>query len=142
MITRAIQAAYKAARERKWTKTYWAIDIHGTMIIPNFKKGDIPKEFYPHVVDTLRLLSQRRDVVLILFTCSHPHELVEYGEYFRSLNIHFNYVNTNPEVSTADYGCFDSKIYFNVLIEDKAGFDPEQDWVKIRQLMMEIPELE
>jgi len=27
--------------------------------------------------------------------------------------------------------------YFNVLFEDKAGFDPEEDWAKVKQVFLE-----
>ena len=84
------------------------------------------------------MLSEREDVKLILFTCSHPQELKQYVEFFRTHGIHFDYANENPEVETADYGCFDSKIYFNVLLEDKAGFDPETDWLRIKELLRKV----
>lgn len=138
MITKAITKAFENAKRKNWAKTYWAIDIHGTIIEPNFKINDIPKKFYPHVVETLQLLTKRTDVCLILYTCSHPHELVEYQKYFISHNIHFDFINENPEVATADYGCYDHKPYFNVLIEDKAGFDPETDWILIKELLMDL----
>lgn len=138
MITRAINNALAVAKRKGWNKTYWAIDIHGTMIVPNFKANDIPKEFYPHVIETLQLLTKREDVVLILYTCSHPHELDQYNKYFHSHGIHFDYINENPEVKSADYGCFDTKIYFNVLFEDKAGFDPETDWLRVKELLMKM----
>src|ERR1051326_6465738 len=121
MITRAIENAFALAKKKKWTKTYWAVDIHGTVLLPNLKTGILPDEFYPHAKETLQVLSEREDVKLILFTCSHPQELKQYVEFFRTHGIHFDYANENPEVETADYGCFDSKIYFNVLLEDKAG---------------------
>ena len=138
MIIKAIKNAMKVAERKKWTKTYWAVDIHGTMIVPNFETNNIPKEFYPHALEVLQELTKRKDVVLILYTCSHPHELEQYNKYFHSHSIHFDHVNENPEVETADYGCFDSKIYFNILFEDKAGFDPETDWLRVKEILKEI----
>lgn len=135
MITKAIQNAFRTAKERSWEKTYWAFDIHGTMIEPNYKPGEIPKVFYPHAKEALQRISKLDEVVLILFTCSHPHELVEYDAYFKEHDIHFDYLNCNPEVQTGVYGCYDAKFYFNVLFEDKAGFDPEEDWVKVHELL-------
>jgi len=137
MITRAIRNAFRFAQERQWEKTYWAVDIHGTMIEPNYKGGEIPRAFYPHAVEVLQLISRRTDVCLILYTCSHPHEVEEYLEYFHGLEIRFQFVNRNPEVCNGAYGCYDEKPYFNVLFEDKAGFDPEEDWWQVRQLLEE-----
>jgi hypothetical protein len=138
MITKAIRNALKTAGERSWEKTYWAFDIHGTLIEPNYMAGQIPKTFYPHAIKVLRRLSKREDIVLILFTCSHPHELEEYIEFFRGHEIHFHYMNHNPEVQNGAYGCYDQKFYFNVLFEDKAGFDPEEDWEKVNELLDEM----
>ena len=58
----------------------------------------------------------------------------KYLEYFKSCDIHFDYVNKNPEVTNAGYGFYDHKPYFNVLFEDKAGFDPFTDWKKVIEL--------
>jgi hypothetical protein len=137
MITKAIRNAFKFAKDRSWEKTYWAFDIHGTMIEPNYKPGEIPKLFYPHAKEALQRISRRDDIVLILFTCSHPDELIEYDMFFREHDIHFNYLNKNPEVQSGAYGCYDAKFYFNVLFEDKAGFDPLEDWEKVHELLNE-----
>jgi DNA modification methylase len=133
-IIKAIQKNhFDSMLKRGWDKTYWAIDIHGTIIKPNYEAGNIPKTFYPYSLECLRLLSDREDVCLILYTCSHPHEIEEYLELFRKEWINFKFVNENPEVKTEEngYGCYDRKFYFNVLFEDKAGFDPEVDWEEI-----------
>lgn len=135
MITKAIHNAFRHARERSWEKTYWAFDIHGTMIEPNYKPGEIPRTFYPHAREALQRISRREDVVLILYTCSHPHELDEYDAFFKEHGIHFNYLNCNPEVQSGAYGCFETKFYFNVLFEDKAGFDPAEDWEKVHEVL-------
>jgi hypothetical protein len=37
-------------------------------------------------------------------------------------------VNKNPEVKSTTYGYYEDKPYFNVLFEDKAGFDATEDW--------------
>lgn len=135
MITKAIRNAIKFKEERSWEKMYWAIDIHGTMIYPNFKGGEIPREFYPHAKETLQLISKRDDICLILYTCSHPYEIKQYLQYFKEHDIHFHFVNENPEVGNGAYGCYDDKPYFNVLFEDKCGFDPDEDWLLVHQLL-------
>lgn len=37
-------------------------------------------------------------------------------------------VNENLEVKNTTYGFYEHKPYFNLLFEDKAGFDAEIDW--------------
>src|ERR1041384_5800626 len=128
MITKAINNCMRHAQERGWEKTYWAFDIHGTMLRPTFKKGIVSTEFYPYAKEVMQLLSKRTDIVRVLFTCSFPHEIVEYVDFFKRHNIHFHYINENPDVANGAYGHYDKKFYFNVLFEDKAGFDPITDW--------------
>jgi len=133
MITKAIQRAYDYSVKKGWDRVYWAIDIHDTMIKANYKRGEIPTEFYPHAMDVLKFLSGRITDKLILYTCSHPHEIEEYLALFQSNNIIFDFVNENPEVKTdmEGYGNYDKKPYFNILLDDKAGFQPE-DWLAIK----------
>jgi hypothetical protein len=112
---------------RNWDKTYWAFDIHGTILKPNYTYGNIPDEFYPLALETLQMISKMSDVVIFLYTCSHPHEIEQYLKLFSDNNIHFKYVNENQKTTDLKgYGCYDKKPYMNVLFEDKAGFDPEK----------------
>jgi hypothetical protein len=128
MITKAIQSCFNNARIKGWDKTYWAFDIHGTILRPTHQAGVISTEFYPYAKEVMQMLSKREDIVKILYTCSYPQEVVEYLEYFKRHDIHFDYVNENPDVCAGAYGHYDRKFYFNVLMEDKAGFDPLTDW--------------
>lgn len=131
MIVKSIHNAFKIKESRNWEKIYFAIDIHGTILKSNYKSGDISKEFYPHAKAALQELTKRNDIVLILYTCSFPHEIDLYLKYFEENGIHFEYVNSNPEIESNDYGCFDSKFYFNVLFDDKASFDAEKEWHEV-----------
>lgn len=123
---------------RHWDKTFWMFDIHGTILKPNYQYGNTPKDFYPMALETLQLISKLPDICMILYTCSHPHEIDEYLELFKENDIHFQYVNENPEVptDTNGYGNYDKKPYMNVLFEDKAGFDPENDWAEVYALLL------
>jgi len=128
MILKAIDNAIKTASERGWVKTYWALDIHDTILKPNWKPDEIPTDFYPDAKEALQLLSRRENVVMFLYTCSHPKDTDQYMELFRENKIYFDYVNENPEVTNDELGFYDKKPYFNVLIDDKAGFDPLIEW--------------
>ena len=141
MISKAIQRAFDKAIEKQWDCLYWAFDIHETIIVPNWSTSKIPLEFYPHAKEVLQLVSQRKDIVRILFTCSHPEEIVVYQEHFASHDIYFDYVNENPDVLNLKYGHYDKKPYFNVLFEDKAGFDPLEDWIVVKELLNKYPSL-
>ena len=137
-IIRAIEInhfQYKV--QRNWAYTYWMFDIHGTILRPNYKFGNTPKDFYPYAKETLQYLSKLSDVEMIIYTCSHPHEIEEYVKLFAESGITFKFINENPEVVTQPngYGCYDKKPYMNILFEDKAGFDPETEWLEVLEFM-------
>lgn len=130
MIETAIKKSFELAKIRNWDKTFWAIDIHETLIKPNYIKEVIPTEWYPLALKALKLISDRADICTILFTCSHPSEIQKYLEFFKLSNINFDFVNKNPEVKTQEngYGYYEDKMYLNVLMDDKSGFDANIDW--------------
>ncbi len=136
MVTKAIIKAFQRKKDRNWDKTYWGFDIHETIILPNWSEVDIPITFYPHAKEVLQLISAKKDIICILFTCSHPNEIKVYEKLFKENDIHFDYVNENPEVHGVKYGYYEKKPYFNVLFEDKAGFDPLEDWQKVKEVFL------
>jgi len=136
MITRAIDNCFGHAKRRGWTKTYWAFDIHGTILRPNYKVDKISKEFYPFAQEVMQMISKRNDIVKILYTCSYPQEIEQYLDYFKDVDIHFDHVNANPDIVNGGYGYYKDKFYFNVLMDDKAGFDGDTDWEAMIPVLM------
>jgi hypothetical protein len=135
MIIDAINHCLAYAGMKGWRKTYWAIDIHGTILKPTYEKGVLSTEFYPIAKEVLQTLTKDPKVSLILYTCSYPEEISDYLRFFRSHGIRFNYVNENPEINEGAYGYYDRKFYYNVLLDDKAGFDPERDWAGVNRVV-------
>ena len=130
MIEKVVNKAFELAKKRNWDKVYFSVDIHDTMIVPNYQAGNIPTEWYPNAVECLQEFTKRNDIALILYTCSHPHEIEQYIEYFKKHDIKFDYVNSNPEVLTdkQGYGNYEQKFYVNAVLDDKGGFNPKTDW--------------
>lgn len=139
MIVEAIKKAITKAQEFNWEKTYWAFDIHDTILKPNWDSGQIPTEYYPYAKESLQLLNRRKDIVMFLYTCSHPKDTDQYVDFFKADNIHFDFVNENPEIPNSALGYYDKKPYFNVLMDDKAGFNPITEWPEILQWIKENP---
>lgn len=133
MIVPYIRKMFDHSFSKEWYETYWAIDLHGTIIKPNYKDVTYPAEYYPYAKKALQMLSKRPDIKLILFTSSFPREIEEYLKKFETDEIHFDAVNENPGISSqnGNFGYYEKKFYFNVMIEDKAGFDPETEWMQI-----------
>jgi len=136
-MKKLIFKTYNIANKRKWNKICWAVDIHDVILESNYKAGDIPKTFLGNAKTVLQRLSLRRDTTLVLYTCSYPNEIIEYQKFFKENDIIFKYVNENPDCPNTAFGNFDKKFYYNILLEDKAGFEPE-DWNEISNAMDEI----
>lgn len=139
MITRALENCFKKAEQKWWNKTFWGVDIHETIIFPTYEGGKIPKEWYPFAKEALQIMSNRKDITLFLFTCSWPKEIEKYFEFFKEEGIVFEYANENPEVSDNAYGYYRTKPYWNVLFEDKAGFDPVE-WPYVLDVLKRYPD--
>ena len=109
---------------------YFMIDVHNTIIKATHKK-DCNFVFFDYAKEVLQELSKRDDVKLIMWTSTYPQVTELYTEEFEKNGIHFDFVNFNNEVHNDDIRCFDSKFFYDVIIDDKAGFNPERDWEKI-----------
>lgn len=139
MITKAINNCFITAKLRNWKKVYFAFDIHGTILHPNYDKDNIANTFYPGSIEVLKSIN-RPDISTILYTCSHPIEIKKYEILFKNNGLEFNFINENKDVINGGYGCYDKKPYFSVLFEDKAGFDPLTDWILVKEEMKKFPE--
>lgn len=130
-IIRAIDKSIKSMDKRGWDRIYFYFDIHETILYPDYNNSDTLK-FYNHAKEVLQYLSKQKHIKISLYTCSYPKEIERYISFFRENQIEFEYANINPEVENTTYGFYEDKPYFNVLFEDKAGFDAETDWLLIK----------
>jgi len=129
-IAKMFDHAYK----KQWYETYWFFDLHGVISKPDYRKQIKEIIYYPYAKETLQFISKnRKDIIMILFTSSYPEEIKAYMEILENDDIYFKYVNENPEITDTkgSFGYYYTKPYYNVLFEDKAGFDPETDWKPI-----------
>ena len=122
MISKTISRAFDKARKKQWDKTYWLVDVHETIVAPNYNIDKIATDFYPEAKEVLQFLSNRPDITLILYTCSWPQEVAKYEVFFQNNGIHFDYKMKNPEVKTVpkQYGYYVDKPYADVVLDDKA----------------------
>lgn len=130
MIDTFIKKMFSNAFKKEYFETYWAIDLHGVVFKPNHRKEKLEAEFYPWAKKTLQLMTKRKDIVMIISSSSYPEEIEYYQKVFKENDIHFKYINENPDIDTAkgNFGYYKDKFYFNVMFEDKAGFDPYYYW--------------
>jgi hypothetical protein len=130
MIVTAIKRAYSTARARGWDRIYWAIDLHGVCFKSNYVVNDY-QFINDDVLPALQMLSLMEESVLILWSSAHPEEQKSIIKFFAEHGVQIDFFNENPLEANTATGCFDKKFYFSVLLDDKAGFDPDVDWDSI-----------
>lgn len=128
-ITNLFEKAFKVMKARNWEKIYVVVDIHETMVEPTWTI-DRSYDYYPFAQKALQLLSKRKDVYLIQWSSSNSENNQEYFKQFTKDGILFDSINCNKEVCSTDYADFDSKLYMNVGLDDKFGFEPK-DWKEL-----------
>jgi hypothetical protein len=109
---------------------YIAIDVHNTIFIPTFDKEE-KFEYFRWAKQCLQILSKIPNIKLIMWTGTYKDKLKMYLDHFKENNIHFDYINENPECTNSNYACFDNKFYFDIGFDDKFGFDGNIDWTEL-----------
>ena len=137
-IINVISRQHNKQMMQHWYETYWLIDMHGVIVRPNHK-NELPNrlDFYDFAQRSLQLLTARPDIRTILYTCSHDYQIRYYVNLLREYSIEFDYVNDNPEIGEGDFGDYTHKPYFDVYLDDKAGFNAEDEWYDIFRWLRE-----
>jgi hypothetical protein len=135
MIVKAVERAYRVMAERGYDTVYWAVDLHGVCLASNYASGgyqwlngDVPR--------VLKLLSDRPENKIILWSSVYPEEKSDIIGFFRHHGIEVWDFNGNDSEPNTKVSCFNEKFYFSVLLDDKAGFDPDTDWKAIEQFYL------
>jgi hypothetical protein len=132
-LTDVIQQAYRKAADRKWDRVYWAIDIHETVLVPSYD-SKVLGAHYPHAARALELILSYPESRIILWSSLSPADMqrhkdhIFWGDGFTAEQRDRVYLNCNPECGETEYASFNQKFYFNILLDDKAGFDAQTDW--------------
>lgn len=131
-----IENAYCEKIERGWDTIYWLIDAHN-VIFPGLY--DITQDYiiYPEAKPVLQFLSKCDDVYLILYTCSHQNEIERMLNTLGVNNIYIHDINQNIDVPNTELGDYTQKLYCNIILDDKAGFEVS-DWNEIQILLRKI----
>ena len=130
MIVNAIERAYRLKEERNWDTVYYAIDLHGVCLTSNYTSF-VHEFINQDVIDGLQTLSNRPEVVIIIWSGLYKDQQDSVRELFEKHGIRIDYFNENPIERSTSTGNFSNKFYFSVLLDDKAGFDPSIHWKEI-----------
>jgi len=119
---------------------YWLIDLHDVIIPGTYTRNNEGRQLYPMAKDVLAWLTRRNNMCIILWTSSHNDSISDICLWLKAHGIEFNYVNQNPEVKPNGLIDTSAKPYFDVLLDDKAGFDGMSDWKSIKDVLVELGE--
>jgi hypothetical protein len=131
-LTQLIEGTYAEKRRKKWDKIYWLIDLHQTIITGDYNRFNTGSKIYPHAKEVLDFLFNSHDNVTIIWTSSYLDSMRDVTNRF---DLKFDYNGENPECANTELCDFSQKPYFNIVLDDKGGFDGNVDWEEIREAL-------
>lgn len=134
MILRAVKLAYEKHSE-KYPHIFWKIDLHGVCLRSSYKSGEY-EWINNDVVPALKEIMSCPHSKIILWSSCYEHEQQKIIDFFNNSGIRVDFFNENPMFANTEYGCFDQKFYFSILVDDKAGFDPDTEWKLIHDFLV------
>jgi hypothetical protein len=135
-----IRRAFEDKKRKNWEKLYWVIDLHDVVIEGKYNRFNEGATIFPGAKEFFDWASKRKDTVLILWTSSHKDAQHDILDKLAKDGIYFNYVDENPEIPSTELCDFSRKLYFNILLDDKAGFEGATDWLLIIEELKAIGE--
>jgi hypothetical protein len=130
-----IENSFAQMKEKGWDKLYWFIDYHGTVAVADYGDENKKRRFFPHAREVLQILTNRPEICLVLWTCSYKDDISEMVAFLEENDIQFDYINENPECISNKHVDVSQKPYYNVMLDDRAGFEPE-DWEDIQDVLL------
>lgn len=123
-----IRKTFQQKKERGWDRIYFAIDLHDTVIEGKYTKFNEGAQIFPYAREFFAWAAKREDVYLVLWTSSWNDAIQKTLPWLESEGIRFDAINENPDCKSTTLCDFGKKFYFNVLLDDKAGFEGNTDW--------------
>lgn len=133
-LVKYLDKLLKMKEDKGWKHLYFMVDVHNTIIKPTYDSSD-RFEYFPYAQETLRLLSSRSDVKLIMWTSTYPVTIESYQEQFKDSGIIFDFVNENSDIKNDSIRYFDTKFFYDIGIDDKFGFEAEKDWKEVYEYL-------
>ena len=130
MIINAIKNAYDTMHARKWDTLYWAIDLHGVCLESTYTVNE-HRWISADAIAGLQSIDAQPENKIILWSAVYDEDKLPIVSMFADKGIKIIGFNENPEVFNTDVSFFNEKFYFNILLDDKAGFNHHTDWSKI-----------
>lgn len=138
-LRQVIRKTFENKKAKNWDTMYLLLDVHGVILPSSWHKTNEFRFVCEDCIEVLQWFSKRTDFRLILWTSSYETETTPMCKWLEEFEIHIDYVNGNPNEPNNKYADFSFKPYYNILLDDKAGFTPE-DWKEIKAELIAIGE--
>lgn len=127
---RAFINANKKKHDRDWDTLYVSLDIHETVMAPNWQ--GLSSKIYPWCIEALIEMQKNPVYKTIMWTCSKEADRIHYKKILEGFGVDIYAVNDNPDMEgIINWGDYSQKMYTNVLLDDKSGFDPMTEWKEL-----------
>jgi hypothetical protein len=135
-----IERTFVDKAKRRWQKIFIAVDVHDVILEGKYNLNNDGAGYMPNAIKVLQQWSKREDVSLIMWTSGHVGPTSKVLDNLEKQGVHFKHVNSNPECPNDALCDFGKKFYFNILLDDKAGFEGKTDWFLIEKELKRIGE--
>lgn len=135
-----IAKSFEMKAAKGWPEIYLCVDLHGTIIPSGRTTHDKEDklEFYPGAQEVLQWFSSRKDIFIILWTSTPPDRIGRVLDWFKENRINIDFVNKNPHAKDTPRSSFKDKPYFNILLDDRGGFEADKDWLAIKEELIRL----
>lgn len=139
-MRKQIERSYKRFRQKGYPNWYWAIDVHDVIFVGDYKV-DCELRWIRDAKRALKIIAMIPEIKVILYTSTRRDKTQEIiDKIFLETGLTIHGVNENPDFQTDPGGLceFDKKFCFDVLLDDKAGFDGANDWEPIIETLIDL----
>lgn len=135
-----LERTFNDKRIRRWQNIYWCIDLHDVILEGKYSLMNDGAKYCPNAIKVLKMLTNKPETVLILWTSSYPAPISKAVDALEKEGVKFKYINWNPDCPNDHLCDFGRKFYFNILLDDKAGFEASKDWFAIEAELKRLGE--
>jgi len=133
-VSKLFQEAFLEAKEKGHDHIVVAVDLHGTIVnstlfnrIKGTEEEKLAHSIYHPAIEALTLMTEDPEIEMFIHSGTEPSSLIRIKNSLETcfdIKISLGYSAT----TTIEKQSFSKKPYFGVLLDNKAGFDPEYDW--------------
>lgn len=138
-IIKSFDNAFIRFKNNNLKYIYILIDIHGTVFPPPLNGNYENFIFYPYAKEVLKFFSDYQYFKIILWTGTIYKRINKIINLFNENNIKIDFINENIDFIKNDksnYLNLPQKLYFDIGIDDRCGFNPEIDWKLIYEYLI------